>query len=116
MRNRPIARITALLAFVLAGVVAAPTGADAVVVSGTFVDDNGSVHENGIEAVALAGITLGSNPPANNKFCPNEDLTRAEAATFFAGPSASPQMASTTSTTTTGTSSKAGSTGWRLLG
>jgi hypothetical protein len=84
MRDRSIARIAALLALVVAGIMAAPTGADAVVVSGTFVDDNGSVHENGIEAVALAKITVGCNPPANNRFCPNENLTRAEAATFFA--------------------------------
>ncbi len=57
---------------------------DAVPLDGTFVDDNGNVHENGIEAVALAGITVGCNPPTNNRFCPTRNVTRAEAATFLA--------------------------------
>ena len=84
MTRRQFARITFLLVLAMASAVAAPMAANAVVLSGTFVDDNGSVHENGIEAVALAGITVGCNPPANNRFCPEANLTRAEAATFFA--------------------------------
>jgi hypothetical protein len=80
-RYRGIATIT-VIATILA--FAAPPDVSAVVLDGTFVDDNGSVHENGIEAIALAGITVGCNPPANDRFCPAANLTRAEAATFFA--------------------------------
>lgn len=79
--------VLTLLAVVAAGSVvflAASSTADAVVLHGTFVDDNDSVHENGIEAVAAAGITVGCNPPANDRYCPNDDVTRAQAATFVA--------------------------------
>ena len=75
------------LVAVLAGVVvflASSPEADAILLQGTFVDDNGSVHQNGIEAVAAAGITVGCNPPANNRYCPGDDVTRAQAATFLA--------------------------------
>ncbi len=51
---------------------------------GTFFDDDTSVHRNGIEAIAAAGITVGCNPPFNDKFCPGGVLTRAQAATFMA--------------------------------
>ena len=52
-------------------------------VSQRFLDDNGSVHEADIEAIALAGITLGCNPPVNDRYCPSQNVTRAEAATFL---------------------------------
>jgi glucose/arabinose dehydrogenase len=51
---------------------------------GTFTDDDGNVHEGGIEAVALEQITLGCNPPFNDRFCPDRLLTRAEMATMIA--------------------------------
>ena len=41
--------------------------ADAILLHGTFVDDNNSVHQNGIEAVAAAGITVGCTPPDNHR-------------------------------------------------
>ena len=50
---------------------------------GTFVDDDGSVHEGSIEAIAAEGITLGCNPPANTRFCPNDDVTRGQMAAFL---------------------------------
>ncbi|CAN5825214.1 hypothetical protein BH23ACT5_BH23ACT5_01250 [soil metagenome] len=37
---------------------------------GTFTDDNGSVHESAIEAVAAAGVARGCDPPDNTRFCP----------------------------------------------
>ncbi|MDH4117662.1 MAG: hypothetical protein OEW30_09755, partial [Acidimicrobiia bacterium] len=40
-------------------------------VVGSFSDDEGSVHEGDIEAIAAAGITKGCNPPANDRFCPD---------------------------------------------
>ena len=52
-------------------------------VSERFLDDNGSLHEADIEAIALAGITLGCNPPVNDQYCPSQNVTRAEAATFL---------------------------------
>ncbi len=51
---------------------------------GTFTDDDGSVHESDIEAIAAAGITFGCNPPTNTRYCPTRPVTRAEMATFLA--------------------------------
>jgi hypothetical protein len=74
-----------VVAVVVAAVVFAwPEPVDAIVLHGTFTDDDQSPHQNGIEAVAAAGITVGCNPPANNHFCPNQNVTRAQAATFLA--------------------------------
>ena len=81
-RNRVAVGLALALIAVL--VVAWPRDVDAVAIDGTFTDDNGSVHENGIEAAALAGITVGCNPPTNSRFCPSRNVTRAEAATFLA--------------------------------
>ena len=50
---------------------------------GTFVDDNGNVHEANIEAIAAAGITKGCNPPTNDRFCPDDPVTRGEMAAFL---------------------------------
>jgi len=51
--------------------------------SGTFVDDDGNVHESNIEAIAAAGITKGCNPPANTMFCPRDPVTRAQMAALL---------------------------------
>ena len=51
---------------------------------GTFVDDNDSVHQGSIEAIAAEGITFGCNPPTYDRFCPGEKVTRAEMASFLA--------------------------------
>lgn len=71
---------------VAAGIVFAfsSLSAEAILLQGTFTDDNDSVHQNGIEAVAAAGITVGCNPPANDRYCPGDNVTRAQAATFLA--------------------------------
>ncbi len=50
---------------------------------GTFVDDNGSVHEANIEAVAAEGITVGCNPPDNDEFCPADPVSRGQMAAFL---------------------------------
>jgi len=50
---------------------------------GTFIDDNGNVHEANIEAIAAAGITMGCNPPINDRFCPDESVTRGQMAAFL---------------------------------
>jgi hypothetical protein len=49
-----------------------------------FTDDDTSIFEGDIEAIAAAGITLGCNPPANDQFCPDRTLVRAEMASFLA--------------------------------
>jgi len=48
-----------------------------------FTDDNGSVFEPSIEKLATAGITKGCNPPANDRFCPNDYVTRGQMAAFL---------------------------------
>ena len=61
---------------------ASPSGL-ALEPGGTFVDDNGSVHEASIEAVFDAGITVGCNGPVFDRFCPSRYVTRAQMATFL---------------------------------
>jgi hypothetical protein len=51
--------------------------------NGTFWDDDGSIFEEAIERVAAAGITKGCNPPTNNRYCPNEHLTRGQMAAML---------------------------------
>jgi hypothetical protein len=48
-----------------------------------FVDDNGSTFEGAIEKLAAAGITQGCNPPTNDRFCPDEYVTRGMMAAFL---------------------------------
>jgi hypothetical protein len=50
---------------------------------GFFFDDEGSVHEPNIDAIANAGITKGCNPPANDMFCPGRRVTRGQMAAFL---------------------------------
>ncbi|MGA7280180.1 MAG: hypothetical protein WBZ40_00210, partial [Acidimicrobiia bacterium] len=50
---------------------------------GSFVDDDGNVHEGGIEAIAAAEITQGCNPPANDRYCPDRVVTRGQMAAFL---------------------------------
>src|SRR5690606_16705132 len=49
-----------------------------------FVDDDASVFEADIAALAAAGITLGCNPPRNDRFCPGDAVRRDEMAAFLA--------------------------------
>ncbi|HEU4915153.1 MAG TPA: hypothetical protein VFV13_01145 [Acidimicrobiia bacterium] len=58
--------------------------ADASDPGGTFTDDNGSVYEGAIEAIAAKGITFGCNPPRNDKFCVEDTVTRGQMAAFIA--------------------------------
>ena len=50
---------------------------------GTFTDDDDNVFEGAIEAIAAEGITLGCNPPANTRFCPDDQVTRGQMAIFI---------------------------------
>jgi hypothetical protein len=49
-----------------------------------FHDDDGSIFENNINRLAAAGITKGCDPPANEDFCPNSNVTRGQMAAFLA--------------------------------
>lgn len=51
--------------------------------SGTFIDDNDSVFEDDIEWLAASGVTRGCNPPANDRFCPDDPVTRGQMAAFL---------------------------------
>ncbi len=48
----------------------------AVCVHRLLLDTDGSVFQSDINALAAAGITKGCNPPANDRFCPDESVTR----------------------------------------
>ncbi len=48
-----------------------------------FVDDNGSIFENDIARLAAAQITRGCNPPINDRFCPDQVVTRGQMAAFL---------------------------------
>ncbi|HVR79950.1 MAG TPA: S-layer homology domain-containing protein [Acidimicrobiia bacterium] len=48
-----------------------------------FIDDNGSVFENAIDRLRTAGVTQGCNPPLNNRYCPNDFVTRGQMAAFL---------------------------------
>lgn len=43
-----------------------------------FSDDDGSVFEDDIDAIAAAGITRGCDPPANGAYCPEAHVTRGQ--------------------------------------
>ncbi len=48
-----------------------------------FIDDDGLVFEADIDKLATAGVTKGCNPPINDEFCPNGDVTREVMAAFL---------------------------------
>jgi hypothetical protein len=48
-----------------------------------FTDDGSSIFEGDINAIAEVDITRGCNPPANDEFCPDDDITRAQWASFM---------------------------------
>jgi hypothetical protein len=48
-----------------------------------FIDDNGSVFENAINRLRTARVTLGCNPPVNDRYCPNSFVTRGQMAAFL---------------------------------
>jgi len=48
-----------------------------------FIDANGSVYENDIDRLGTAGVTKGCNPPKNDRFCPNDPVTRGQMAAFL---------------------------------
>jgi hypothetical protein len=55
----------------------------AIAAGGPFVDDDSSIFEADIEWLAVAGITKGCNPPANDRFCAGQPVTRGQMAAFM---------------------------------
>src|SRR5690349_12686619 len=53
--------------------------------AGPFIDlDPASPHNDNIEAIRQAGITKGCNPPDFTQYCPKDNVTREEMASFLA--------------------------------
>ncbi len=50
---------------------------------GSFLDDDASVFQADIEWLFAANITFGCNPPKNDRFCPNNSVTRGQMAAFL---------------------------------
>ncbi len=48
-----------------------------------FIDDDSSVFEADIEWLAATGVTRGCNPPTNDRFCPDDPVTREQMAAFL---------------------------------
>jgi hypothetical protein len=48
-----------------------------------FVDDDTSTFHGDINAIAEDGITFGCNPPSNDRYCPNDAVTRGQMAAFI---------------------------------
>jgi hypothetical protein len=48
-----------------------------------FIDDDSSVFESAIDRLGAAGVTFGCNPPANDRFCPDDPVNRGQMAAFL---------------------------------
>jgi hypothetical protein len=73
-----------VLVAILLGVSTIPLGASAQLPpGGSFLDDDGNTHEGTIEAIAAEGITLGCNPPFNDRYCPSDPVSRGQMAAFL---------------------------------
>lgn len=81
-RVRLILKLT-VVAMVLAAFSPLAAGGAELPPGGSFVDDDLTIHQGSIEAIAAAGITLGCNPPRNTWFCPDDSVTRGQMAAFL---------------------------------
>lgn len=78
-----IRRITTLAAAVTAAFVVGALAAWAELPpGGTFIDDDGNIHEGSIEAIVEAGITTGCDA-RKIRFCPDMTVTRGQMAAFL---------------------------------
>ncbi len=83
MRPVRLSRSLFIVAVVLGMLAITPLASSALDPGGTFSDDNGSIHEGAIEAIAADGITKGCNPPTNDLYCPTATVTREQMASFL---------------------------------
>ena len=72
----------ATLSLIALAVVVSPE-AEGITLSGFFTDDDGHLFEADIDSIADEGVTKGCNPPTNNRYCPDDDVTRGEMAAFL---------------------------------
>ena len=75
-------RVRMIPLIILVLLAAAPVAA-ALPPGGTFIDDDGSIHEADIEAIAAAEVTRGCNE-TGDRFCPTVSVTRGQMAAFLA--------------------------------
>src|SRR5690606_18950873 len=83
-RIRAVAVIAAAVAVLVGGVWTSTAVGSSTDGRGTFIDDDGSVHEADINGLAAADITRGCNPPDNTRYCPDRAVSRGEMASFLA--------------------------------
>ena len=76
-------RMTLVIALGLALLLPVAALADDLGPGGSFIDDDGNIHEGNIEAIAAEGITKGCNPPTNDRYCPDSSVTRGQMAAFL---------------------------------
>jgi hypothetical protein len=57
-----------------------------------FIDDDGSTFESDIDKLGTAGVTIGCNPPRNDRFCPSDVVVRDTMASFLARALGLPQI------------------------
>jgi hypothetical protein len=48
-----------------------------------FVDIIGNTFKTDIDRLRVAGVTLGCNPPTNDRYCPDDEVTRGQMAAFL---------------------------------
>lgn len=70
-----------MLVLAIAMTVFAPVAV--IAAGGHFNDDEDSIFEDHINWMADAEITLGCNPPTNDRYCPDDNVTRGEMAAFM---------------------------------
>lgn len=70
-----------LVAIVVIAVMGIPVAAVAAAGFDDVADDN--VFKSDIQWLADAGVTKGCNPPANTKYCPQDNVTREQMAAFM---------------------------------
>ena len=90
MRLRPI--MSAVVAFSLVSGPSLVSAAD-LGPGGTFIDDNGNVHEGYIEAINEAEVTAGCSE-LGPQYCPSDNVTRGQMASFLARAFSLPATAS----------------------
>lgn len=79
MNHRPRGHI--ILVALLTMLVTVPITAVATHIFTDVSDEN--VHRNSIAWLADSGVTRGCNPPDNDQFCPKDEVTREQMATFM---------------------------------
>ncbi|MFP3882607.1 MAG: right-handed parallel beta-helix repeat-containing protein [Actinomycetota bacterium] len=79
-RTAPLRTLGALAALVTLLVTLVPLEGAA---QESFEDTSDSPHASAIEYLRANGIAKGCNPPANDRFCPDDFVTRGQMAAFF---------------------------------